>query len=96
MTGAARRVIRLIARGRVQGVGYRAFIARAAAGLSLSGWARNRDDGAVEIVAAGPDAALETLAEAARRGPPLARVETLDRAEADAFALAERRGDVEF
>ncbi|MBG0808747.1 acylphosphatase [Methylosinus sp. H3A] len=91
-----RLVFRIIVRGRVQGVGFRAFVARAAATLALAGWARNCDDGAVEIVAAGPRDALDALVEAARRGPAFARVDDLRREEASEAALVERRGDVEF
>ncbi|WP_159728430.1 acylphosphatase [Methylosinus sp. Ce-a6] len=92
----ARLVVRIIVRGRVQGVGFRAFVAREARRLALAGWARNCDDGAVEIVAAGPRDALDSLIATARRGPALARVHDLRREETDAAALVERRGDVEF
>ena len=51
-------------RGRVQGVGYRYFAQRAAAALGLSGYARNLDDGRVEVYAAGPAGKL------AGTGPP--------------------------
>ena len=44
-----REIIRLFIEGRVQGVGYRAFLVREALALDLSGWARNRRDGAVEV-----------------------------------------------
>jgi acylphosphatase len=64
----------LVIRGRVQGVGFRYFVTRRAAALELSGWVRNRPDGAVEVEAEGPRAALERLVEAAGRGPAGARV----------------------
>ncbi|CAN2535728.1 Acylphosphatase [Methylocapsa aurea] len=92
----ARLVFRITVRGRVQGVGFRAFVAREARRLALAGWARNCDDGAVEIVAAGPRGALDALVETARRGPPLARVDDLRQEETSEAALVERRGDVEF
>jgi acylphosphatase len=92
----ARLVFRITVRGRVQGVGFRAFVARGARRLALAGWARNCDDGAVEIVAAGPRDALDALVEMARRGPPLARVDDLRQEETSEAALVERRGDVEF
>ena len=44
-----REIIRLVIEGRVQGVGYRAFLVREADALGLTGWARNRRDGAVEF-----------------------------------------------
>jgi acylphosphatase len=56
-------------RGVVQGVGFRLFAERAAAGLGLAGLARNRPDGRVEIMAEGPAAALEAFIAQMRRGP---------------------------
>jgi len=57
-------------RGRVQGVGFRAFVERRAAALGLSGYVRNLSDGrTVEVVAEGPREQLERLAEHLRRGP---------------------------
>ncbi len=64
--------------GFVQGVNYRAFIQRRAIELGIVGYARNRAEGAVEIVAEGAREALEQLLDAARRGPPSARVENVD------------------
>ena len=61
-------------RGRVQGVGFRAFAAREAQRLGLAGEVRNRADGAVDVEAEGERAALETLLETLRRGPPAAVV----------------------
>jgi acylphosphatase len=63
-------------RGRVQGVGYRAFVAHAARGLD--GWVRNRRNGTVEAVVAGSDEAVAAAIEACRRGPRGARVEAVD------------------
>ena len=64
-------------RGRVQGVGFRYFVARRALALALAGWVRNRPDGAVEVEAEGPRGALERLVEAAGEGPAGARVTEL-------------------
>ena len=61
-------------RGRVQGVGFRFFVARAAASLGLVGWVRNEPDGAVHVVAQGPTASLDELVDALREGPPGADV----------------------
>ncbi|MGH9259436.1 MAG: acylphosphatase [Acidimicrobiales bacterium] len=74
-------VRRWIVRGRVQGVGFRWFVWREAERLGLAGWAHNRPDGAVEVVAQGPEAALENLDRALARGPEAARVDGLDRLE---------------
>ena len=67
--------LHLIVSGRVQGVGFRAFVWRRARDLGLGGEVANRPDGCVEVIADGPRAALETLRDAVRRGPVAARVE---------------------
>ena len=77
------RAVRLIIRGRVQGVGYRAWAVDAAARLGLDGWVRNRVDGMVEAVAAGDDATVERFIEACRTGPRLAHVTDVEVATAD-------------
>lgn len=69
---------RVTIRGEVQGVGYRASMARRARELGLAGWVRNRLDGSVEAAVAGDAAAVETLLRWARRGPPAARVSRVD------------------
>jgi acylphosphatase len=55
--------------GRVQGVGFRAFVEQSAELLNLKGWVRNRWDGSVEVVAEGERQDLEKLLTALRRGP---------------------------
>ena len=64
----------LYIQGIVQGVGYRASFAALANSLGISGWVRNRLDGAVEAVVDGSDEALAQLMQWARRGPPAAQV----------------------
>ncbi len=66
--------VRLVIRGRVQGVGYRAWCMQTARELGLAGWVRNRADRSVEALAHGPAAAVEALVAACRSGPPAARV----------------------
>jgi acylphosphatase len=83
-------------RGRVQGVGFRMWTAEEAEGRGLEGWARNRRDGTVEVVFAGPSAAVEAMTEACRHGPASARVEAVDVQEADPQALAERHAGEAF
>jgi acylphosphatase len=63
-------VVRLTAwvHGRVQGVGMRWWIRSRALERGLAGWARNTDDGRVEVVAEGPQEALDGLLEALRSG----------------------------
>lgn len=63
--------------GRVQGVGFRAFVRRRALELGVSGYARNMPDGTVEVLARGDADALAVLQEALRIGPRYARVESV-------------------
>ncbi|MCS6996741.1 MAG: acylphosphatase [Casimicrobiaceae bacterium] len=69
--------------GRVQGVGYRAAFAAEAERLGISGWVRNRRDGSVEALVAGPPEAVEAIERFAWNGPPLARVERVEVHESD-------------
>jgi acylphosphatase len=55
--------------GRVQGVGFRAFVEQSAELLELKGWVRNRWDGSVEVIAEGKRQDLEKLLAGLRRGP---------------------------
>jgi len=73
---------RWLIRGRVQGVGYRYFAQRAASALGLTGFARNLDDGRVEVYAAGPEEKLSELAGMLYRGPRWADVRGVEEQEA--------------
>jgi acylphosphatase len=73
---------RWFVRGRVQGVGYRNFAQRAAGELGLTGYARNLDDGRVEVYAIGPAAQLSAFAGLLYRGPQWADVRGVDEQEA--------------
>lgn len=73
---------RLVLRGRVQGVGFRYFTAKAATGLGLNGWVRNLPDGSVEVLAQGAPASVKDLAARLTVGPASARVESLESVEA--------------
>ena len=71
----ARRAVRYLVSGRVQGVFYRASAAAEARRLGLAGWARNLPDGRVEVVAAGEADALAALSDWLWKGPPAAAVD---------------------
>jgi acylphosphatase len=73
---------RWFVRGRVQGVGYRNFAQRAAQALGLTGYARNLDDGRVEVYAAGPADKLAELTPLLHRGPRWADVRGVEEQEA--------------
>ncbi|MBX3642663.1 MAG: acylphosphatase [Rubrivivax sp.] len=74
----AETTLRLEIRGRVQGVGYRAALVDQARRLDLRGWVRNRRDGSVEAMVAGPPDAVQHLLDWSRRGPPAAIVHSVD------------------
>ena len=63
------------ARGRVQGVFFRAEARARAESLGVAGWIRNADDGSVEAVFEGEDQQVESLLDWCRRGPAGALVE---------------------
>ena len=68
----------LVITGRVQGVAYRASLARAAQDLGASGWVRNRADGSVEALVSGTVKAIEDFVQACIKGPPGARVSAFE------------------
>ena len=73
---------RWVIRGRVQGVGYRNFAQRASVELGLTGYARNLDDGRVEVYAVGPVDKLSELAGMLYRGPRWSDVRGVEEQEA--------------
>jgi len=85
----------MLARGRVQGVGYRAFVEHEALRRGLEGWVRNRRDGSVEAVFAGAQEKVDAMIETCRQGPYSARVDALDQREGSEDELKLRApGDV--
>jgi len=73
----ARAVLHVTIRGRVQGVGYRAWIEYQATAGKLEGWVRNRRDGSVEALFAGPPKAVAEMIALCRHGPPRHGVEAV-------------------
>ncbi|MDX2167356.1 MAG: acylphosphatase [Deltaproteobacteria bacterium] len=80
--------VRLIVRGRVQGVGFRWATVEQGRRLGLAGWARNLPDGSVEVVAEGAEDAIMRLRDWCRHGPPSARVSQVAEMPAPDEALA--------
>ncbi len=74
-------------RGRVQGVGYRAWLEHEATARGLEGWVRNRRDGSVEALFAGPADVVTDMVARCRRGPSSARVDAVTDEPADPQAL---------
>jgi len=83
-------------RGRVQGVGYRYWVEQQARALGLQGWVRNRRDGSVEALFAGPPGKVGEMVALCRHGPPSARVESVISETANEDALNLRRAGEEF
>ncbi len=75
--------VRVRIRGRVQGVWYRGWMVKQAQARGLSGWVRNRSDGSVEAVVAGPEDLVDDMVRVLWEGPPAARVDAVDSRPAD-------------
>ena len=76
--------------GRVQGVGFRWATRDEAVRLGLTGWVRNTDDGAVEVLASGPPEDLADLRAELKKGSRGSRVDKLiehELAESEAASL---------
>lgn len=89
--------LRAVVQGRVQGVGFRYFVAERAHDLRLSGLCRNLRSGDVEVIAEGEEGALEAFLAALQAGPRASRVEGVHAAwlpatgEFRTFSIAETR-----
>lgn len=88
---SGRVIVHVSVRGRVQGVGYRAFVEREALTRGVEGWVRNRRDDTVEAVFAGAPEIIEAVLAACRRGPYAARVDVLDERQATSAEFDLRR-----
>ncbi|MBI3478809.1 MAG: acylphosphatase [Nitrosomonadales bacterium] len=74
----SKQTLRLIIHGRVQGVFFRDSMRREAQRLGITGWVRNRSDGAVEAAVQGDAAAVDAIVRWAHRGPEFAQVERVE------------------
>jgi acylphosphatase len=81
------RAVRLVVRGRVQAVGFRAHVVAAGRAAGAAGRVANRPDGTVEAHAEGDPDAVELVVAACRRGPLAARVDRVDELEVAAEGL---------
>jgi acylphosphatase len=77
---------RYLITGRVQGVGFRWFVEREARLIGVGGWVRNRDNGAVEVLASGSNAQLGSLYDRLKEGPRAARIDEVEVEEAAPFS----------
>jgi acylphosphatase len=75
---AGETTLRLLIRGRVQGVGFRYAFADEARSRKLRGWVRNLRDGSVEAIVAGPAADVDAIVAWSRRGPAAAQVTAIE------------------
>jgi len=87
----ARIIKHVIVRGHVQGVGFRAFVEHHARQRGLEGFVRNRRDGSVEAMFAGPPSSVERMIDACRVGPLSSRVDALDQRDGTEAELSVRR-----
>src|SRR5882762_7377564 len=83
-------------RGRVQGVGYRAWVEDEATARQLEGWVRNRRDGSVEAAFSGAEDVVSAMVMACRRGPSPARVDAVQDEAANPDAMNLRRAGERF
>jgi acylphosphatase len=86
----------VVVRGQVQGVGYRVWVEHQAMALGLEGWVRNKRDGRVEALFSGPEDVVSDMVALCRRGPALARVDTVTEEPASPDALGLRRAGERF
>ena len=87
---------KVMIQGRVQGVGYRAFVEDEATARHLEGWVRNRRDGSVEAVLSGPEDVVSAMIASCRRGPSSARVDAVQDEAANPDAMNLRRAGERF
>jgi acylphosphatase len=78
MTRETQVICHVVVRGRVQGVGFRAFVEYEALRRGIEGWVRNRRDGTVEALFAGPENSVIEMIETCRHGPLPAHVDAID------------------
>ena len=78
--------VKVVVKGRVQGVWFRGWVEQEARALGLAGWVGNVSDGSVETLLSGPEARVQEMIAELHRGPPAARVRDVSWEEAEAEA----------
>lgn len=74
----AESAVRVVARGQVQGVGFRYVVVERAGKLGVLGWVRNEEDGSVRVHAEGAEAAVDELVAFLGEGPPAAKISEVE------------------
>jgi acylphosphatase len=92
----SRAILQVMIRGRVQGVGYRAWVEHTASTSGLEGWVRNRRDGSVEALFAGPPKLVADMVALCRHGPPSSHVDSVTSETASVDELNLRRAGEAF
>jgi acylphosphatase len=92
----SRTIRQVVIRGRVQGVGFRVWVMHQATRRHLEGWARNRRDGSVEAVFAGPPDVVSEMVALCGRGPSSSRVDAVEEHAGHSDALNLRHADEGF
>ena len=92
----SRAILQVVIRGRVQGVGYRAWVEQTASTSGLEGWVRNRRDGSVEALFAGTPKLVADVVALCRHGPPSSHVDSVTSETAEADDLNLRRAGEKF
>ena len=92
----ARIIKHVIIRGRVQGVGFRSFVEHHAIQRNLDGWVRNRRDGTVEAMFAGPADSVDGMVRACGVGPLNGHVQALDQRDGTEAELSARGSGEKF
>jgi acylphosphatase len=92
----SRAILQVMIRGRVQGVGYRAWVEYQAVTCGLEGWVRNRRDGSVEALFAGTPKHVADMVALCRHGPPSSRVDSVTSETASVDELNLRRAGEAF
>ena len=74
-TSQEKQAVKIIIKGRVQGVSYRYFTLRQAQTFNIFGWVRNEPDGDVKVYAEGDRESLDQFINYLKKGPSFSHVD---------------------